>query len=313
VRQQSAHWPRDLELTARVAQLESWVDVAKLSHHRVTKGDIVAYFRQSGMGYSFVHSREGALHMALSETGEFDKRDYDRQAFLVEQRIATNSPRRVLELGCGRGYNLARLGSSLHDLELVGIDLTPSHVRAARRSLRRLPRVQVRQGDFESMPFADASFDAAFSVESLCQATDPQLALKEAARVVRPGGQLVLIDAWRRHSQDSLTPDQRRALGIVEKSMVVGNAVPIAEWISLAEQSGWRLVEREDYSVQVMPNLERFERFARGLLSRPLLASVASRIAREHLLNNVIAGYLMAQSVRQGFHFYGLLVLERVA
>src|SRR4051795_6340866 len=52
----------------------------------------------------------------------------------------------------------------------------------------RLPDADLREGDMESLPFADAAFDAVLGVNAFQFAGDPVRALREAARVVRPGG-----------------------------------------------------------------------------------------------------------------------------
>lgn len=302
----------DGDLTARLARLDSLFGASALSDRSITKVDIAKYYSHSALGYTMVHSLEGAIHMALSPTGEFDRRDYGRQSQIIKQWLESSRSRRAVELGCGRGYNLVRIGSRLRATELIGIDITPAHVRSARRRVRKLPHVAVGKADFESMPFADGSVEAAYSVESFCHAVNLQGALCEAARVVRRGGLLILIDAWRRPSRDELTPGLRRALDVIQKSMAIAQATPLGEWISVAARAGWRLIAHDDYSDQVMPNLERFERLASALVTRQRLASLASLLAPRHLMNNVIAGYLMAQSMRQKCYTYGLLVMRRM-
>jgi SAM-dependent methyltransferase len=62
---------------------------------------------------------------------------------------------------------------------------------------RRVPGVDARVGDLESLPYADAAFDAAIGVNSIFYAADMDAAMREMARVVRPGG-LVVLTAWGR-------------------------------------------------------------------------------------------------------------------
>ena len=95
---------------------------------------------------------------------------------------------RVLEIGCGNGRFLSQLRRALPGLEYHGLDLSATLVAA-------LPEwMHGRQGDMQSLPYGAAEFDAAFMIESLEHAPDWRAALAEAARVVKPGGRLAVID-----------------------------------------------------------------------------------------------------------------------
>lgn len=94
----------------------------------------------------------------------------------------------VLELGIGTGLNLQQYAA---DTRLTGVDLSPDMLEHARRRAQELGlAVDLREGDATQLPFADASFDAVVSTLTLCTIADPVLAVREAWRVCRPGGQL---------------------------------------------------------------------------------------------------------------------------
>ena len=93
---------------------------------------------------------------------------------------------RVLDVGCGSGLTLvlaARRGATPS-----GLDISPGLLGVARE---RLPKADLREGDMESLPFGDATFDAVTGVNAFQFAGDPRRALREAARVARPGGRVV--------------------------------------------------------------------------------------------------------------------------
>lgn len=92
--------------------------------------------------------------------------------------------------------------------------------------------------------------------------------------------------------------------------MAVGSAMQRDEWCALAEASGWKVVARLDLSDQVLPNLVTFEELALRFLRRNRLARLVTRISRSELLENVIAGYLMAQTVRDRLHTYEHITLR---
>src|SRR5580704_15081237 len=93
---------------------------------------------------------------------------------------------RVLDVGCGSGLTLvlaARRGAAPS-----GLDVSPGLLGIARE---RLPDADLREGDMERLPWDDAAFDAVVGVNAFQFAGDPRRALREAARVTRPGGRVV--------------------------------------------------------------------------------------------------------------------------
>jgi ubiquinone/menaquinone biosynthesis C-methylase UbiE len=100
---------------------------------------------------------------------------------------------RVLEIGAGTGLNLAAYPAGLDRLVLTEPDAGMRHFleRRVRRSGRS---AEVVDAPAEALPFADGSFDAVVSTMVLCSVADPQQALHELRRVLRPGGALRFIE-----------------------------------------------------------------------------------------------------------------------
>ncbi len=101
---------------------------------------------------------------------------------------------RLLDIGCGTGGLLERLAPRME--EGLGVDASRDMLALARTRLaeRGLSHVAVRQADMYRLPIGDAAFDAVTLQMVLHYAEDPAAALAEAARVLRPGGVLVVID-----------------------------------------------------------------------------------------------------------------------
>jgi SAM-dependent methyltransferase len=99
----------------------------------------------------------------------------------------------VLEVGCGRGGGTAYLFERCAPRSLTGVDLARSAIRSARRRYGR-PGMAFVAGDAEKLPLADGSFDVVISVESSHCYPDMRRFLREARRVLRPGGVLLLAD-----------------------------------------------------------------------------------------------------------------------
>ncbi len=97
---------------------------------------------------------------------------------------------RLLDAGCGAG--LLALLASFRGAQVAALDASPGLLAIARQ---RLPEADVREGDLEDLPFADASFDAVVAVNSVFYAADMATAMRELVRVARRGGRVV-VTAW---------------------------------------------------------------------------------------------------------------------
>jgi ubiquinone/menaquinone biosynthesis C-methylase UbiE len=98
----------------------------------------------------------------------------------------------LLDVGCGSGALLHRLSQSHSAPRLSGVDPVPEMLAVARRKLP--PEVELREGWAERLPFEEGRFDVVVSCNMFHYIRQPDLALREMARVLRPGGRLVITD-----------------------------------------------------------------------------------------------------------------------
>lgn len=98
----------------------------------------------------------------------------------------------VLEVAVGTGLNLSHYPPGVR---LTGVDLSPAMLAAASKRAADLGlNLYLREAPAERLPFEDASFDTVVCTLSLCSVVDDRAAIREMHRVLRPGGQLLLLD-----------------------------------------------------------------------------------------------------------------------
>ena len=174
--------------------------------------------------------------------------------FIVSQADLTAKD--VLEVSSGLGGGVGWMAECLNPRSVTGLDIAADAVKAC-RARNRDSRVRFEIGDAQAMPFADASFDAVVNVESSLNYRDFAAFLREAVRLLRPGGHFMFAD-------------YRSAKGYLRMKQAL-------------EQLGWRILLAEDISPAIVRGLERTRPKNRADIQRfvpRFLRSTALQFAR---------------------------------
>ena len=177
-----------------------------LTPHRVALEDFVAYEWEAGS--NVLGTRNSA------------KRDSVALRWLTEAVQHGQDQKSALDIGCAYGIHLFRLNAMLgkpQHIDMVGVDLFPDAIRWANAFATTIPgfancRFQI--ADLSSgLPFEADSFDAVNFCDVLEHMVDPEAALKEIARITKPGGALVVSTPLRDSIFKRIAERGNRALG----------------------------------------------------------------------------------------------------
>jgi len=197
----------------------------------------------------------------------------------------------VVDVASGPGTSAIRVAEET-GCDVVGIDLAPESVAAANARAEAVGlggRVRFLVGDAEALPLPDASADGALCECSLCLFPDRTAAVRELARVLRPGGRLALSDVV---ADPARLPGELR--GFVARTACLADARPLDEVVALLERAGFAA--------------ERAER-RDGVLA-DLVARVEARLAGQIPAGLALTSSAMA-AVEDGVLGYAVVVARR--
>jgi ubiquinone/menaquinone biosynthesis C-methylase UbiE len=189
-----------------------------------------------------------AVYAAISESATFSRiwqrhalgddypMDFAHISFLtlielqeMRQRLALRQGAALVDLACGAGGPGLWIAKVM-DATLVGVDPSAiglTHARARADSVGMANKARFTQGTFATTGLADAAADGAISVDALQYAPDKRAGLKEAARILRPGGRLVFT---------AFEVEPQRVEGLP----VLG-VDPVADYRPLLEEQGFAI------------------------------------------------------------------------
>lgn len=210
--------------------------------------------------------------------------------------------RAVLDLGCGVGTTALRLARK-HPVDVTGVSISPRQVEMARRfaAVETTLRGTVRfiHADFTALPADLRDIDLALAIESYVHASTPAAFFAGAARALRPGGRLVVVD-------DVCTTDATDPrLDDVRAGWHVPSLVPLAQTLARAGDAGLELTFSADLSAYQRLGRPR-DRLVRAAL--PLLRALRGR---SQWAGAMVGGDALQRCHRAGLVDYRLLRFTR--
>jgi SAM-dependent methyltransferase len=247
-------------------------------------------------------SSQRAIHRELWGPGVGTRAEAVHHAHALVLDELGPDDRRVLDLGCGVGTAALYLARN-RPVEVLGISISPEQIRLAERYAVRGSQlrgsVAFLEADFTALPESVTGFDLAFAIEAFVHADPAAAFFREAARALRPGGALVVIDDVLTATSDDGRLEDFRA------GWHVSSLLTVAEAAGLARAAGLDLVGSVDLS-----RLQRLGRPRDRLihLSQPVLRALRGRSS---WAESLVGGDALQKCHRAGLLEYRLLRFVR--
>lgn len=270
--------------------------------------DIQEYYTRSHIDYQLVWGvyRNYGVHV-----GFYDD-DHDSHDAAVENmnRVLADTADigpddRVLDAGCGVGGSSVWLADH-RDASVVGSNITDAQLERARRlaASRELDgQVEFVNDDFTDMDFPDDSFDVVWGLESVCHADDTAAFLAEAARVLAPGGRLVVADRFM--ATRDFSSDQRRRMNHWLDGWAIPHLAHRDDFRTALESTDFVDIAFRDITEHTLPS-SRWMAVACGLCYPGSRLLQFLRLRDETQTKNVIGGYYQYLTLRDGLWTHGI-------
>lgn len=236
--------------------------------------EIVDFYNETAWEYRFFWS-DFNLHYGFYDDVHTSHREaMENSNRIYAEKLGVDETDTVLDVGTGRGglpiHVAEHAGADVH-----GIDIDPLHLREARENARERgvsESIEFSLGNYLEIPYPDDSFDAVSGIETVCHTDRKRKFLREARRVLKPGGRLMVSDGYMNRS--TLSREETEKV----RKMLDGWAVPslahVDDFRDALEDLGFTNIAFDDHYDRILPSSRRQWWLSLGVTPMLKLASI---------------------------------------
>jgi predicted DCC family thiol-disulfide oxidoreductase YuxK/ubiquinone/menaquinone biosynthesis C-methylase UbiE len=208
----------------------------------------------------------------------------------------------VADLGCGTGATARSLVRQHPRARVSAVTIVPAQISRGRRLSAGTESIDFVLADYTATELASAAFDGAYAVESWCHArgAGKRAAVAEAARLLKPGGRLVVADCFVKSNR--LPWWIRGAYRAWCRSWAITEMAEVGAVRGALEEAGFTDIEFQDISWRVAPSIAHVPYVATRFLVTELLQGKLTKWRRRHVLASVLS--IMLGMCRGSFGYY---------
>jgi len=277
--------------------------------------DIIKYYDQTEFDYKIAwYKKENpALHFGFYYKKEADNHykalSYTNKVLAKKAKIRNGD--KVLDAGCGLGGSSFWLAQN-YEAEVTGISLPKKQIEACEQRAEKLnlkDKTNFVQSDYCNTPFTDESFDVIWACESVCHAPQKKDYYKEAFRLLKPGGRIVLAEYLR--TKRPLDPkDEILLKNKWLNNWAIDDIDTKKEHFDNMQTVGFQKIKIENYNDQVNVSLRNLhEKCQRSYPLEWILKTLRIRTGVQH--GNLVGSIKQYKAFKKGIWWYSVISAEK--
>ena len=231
---------------------------------------IARYYRECWLDYRcfWINGRNLGMHFGTwDETTRTHAQSLVRTNEVMADAVGIGPGDRVLDAGCGVGGSSIWLATN-RNATVVGVNVSPEQVAHARNYVRQrnlIGKVTILQRDYKNTGLPDESFDVVWACESIAHSPDQRDTLREAFRLLRPGGRLIVRDVYQ--ARPPADAEDERLMKIWYDAWVMPTLPTPEQFLAYVSQTGFTEVSMTDVTASGVRSGRRLYRMS--LLALP--------------------------------------------